>query len=140
APETPNAEVVSTDTVMPGLWDCHGHFMGVRGASIDEISTIRPQVGAMRVTADARAVLHAGFTSVREVGGLGVFLGQAIDEGYLEGPTVYGSGGALSMAVGHGDIHAMDLDAAHHLSARYFGVDAIAYVPVQASARLRRVF
>lgn len=139
APETPNAEVVSTDTVMPGLWDCHGHFMGVRGASIDEISTIRPQVGAMRVTADARAVLHAGFTSVREVGGLGVFLGQAIDEGYVEGPTVYGSGGALSMTAGHGDFHAMNLDAARHLSARYFGEDDIVDGPDQARAGVRRM-
>src|SRR5690606_40748930 len=66
APETPNAEVVSTDTVMPGLWDCHGHFMGVRGASIDEISTIRPQVGAMRVTADARSEEHTSELQSRE--------------------------------------------------------------------------
>lgn len=26
APDTPNAEVVSTAAVMPGMWDCHAHF------------------------------------------------------------------------------------------------------------------
>jgi len=27
APQTPDAAVVRARTVMPGLWDCHGHFL-----------------------------------------------------------------------------------------------------------------
>jgi len=29
APATPGAVVHRTETVMPGLWDCHGHFLGM---------------------------------------------------------------------------------------------------------------
>ncbi|MCZ6504957.1 MAG: amidohydrolase family protein, partial [Actinobacteria bacterium] len=81
APQTPDADVVSTDTVMPGMWECHGHFIGIYTANIDEVWTTRPQLAAMRVTADARRALHAGFTSVRELGGLGSFLSFAVEEG-----------------------------------------------------------
>ena len=35
APQTTDAEVIQADTVLPGLWDCHGHFLGTpsRGLS-----------------------------------------------------------------------------------------------------------
>ena len=32
APQTPGAAVHRTETVMPGMWDCHGHFIGARPA------------------------------------------------------------------------------------------------------------
>ena len=51
APETPDAEVVAADTVMPGMWECHGHFIGINTANIEEVWTTRPQLAAMRVTA-----------------------------------------------------------------------------------------
>lgn len=115
APNTPDADVVKTDTVMPGMWECHGHFLGIYTANIDEAFMTRPQLASMRVTVDARRALEAGFTSVREMGGLGVFLGRAIDEGAVVGPNVYGSGSMLSMTAGHGDSHSLDLDVARRL-------------------------
>ncbi|MEE9534414.1 MAG: hypothetical protein V3W06_08335, partial [Acidimicrobiia bacterium] len=39
APATPDAEVVAADTVMPGMWECHGHFIGIYTANIDEVWT-----------------------------------------------------------------------------------------------------
>ena len=30
APATPGAVVHKAGTVMPGMWDCHGHFLGLR--------------------------------------------------------------------------------------------------------------
>lgn len=139
APDTPDAEVVETDTVMPGMWECHGHFFGTYTANIDEIHVLRPQLGAMRVTADARRVLMAGFTSVREVGGYGVFLSRAIEEGQVTGPNVYASGGTLSMTAGHGDIHGMDMDMARRSLARHFGEDGIVDGPEEARAGVRRM-
>lgn len=139
APETPGAEVVAADTVMPGLWDCHGHFMGIVGLGIEETFSTRPQLGAMRATDDARRALHAGFTSIREVGGFGVYLAQAIAEGFVEGPSVYASGGALSMTGGHGDFHALDLETARHMTVRYFGEDDIVDGPEEARAGVRRM-
>lgn len=139
APDTPGADVVITDTVMPGMWDCHGHFMGIYTANIDEALLTRPQLAAMRVTADARAVLDAGFTSVREMGGLGAFLGRAIEEGVVDGPNVYGSGSALSMTAGHGDAHSLDLDVARLLAVHTWGEDNIVDGPDECRAGVRRM-
>src|SRR6516162_3499697 len=37
APATPGAVVHRTETVMPGLWDCHGHFLGLKGLDISQL-------------------------------------------------------------------------------------------------------
>lgn len=139
APDTPDAEVVTTDTVMPGMWECHGHFLGVYTANIKEAFMMRPQLASMRVTADARRVLEAGFTSVRELGGLGTFLGRAVDEGAVVGPNVYGSGSMLSMTAGHGDLHSLDLDMSRRLGERLIGEDNIVDGPDECRAGVRRM-
>ena len=141
--DAPNSDhdtlTVTTDTVMPGLWECHGHFIGTYTANISEIHTLRPQLGAMRVTADANRVLMAGFTSVREMGGMGTFLARAIDEGQAVGPNVYASGAMLSMTGGHGDEHGMDLDFARASVARQWGEDNICDGPDECRAGVRRM-
>ena len=130
---------VTTDTVMPGLWECHGHFIGTYSANIAEMHTLRPQLGAMRVTADAGRALMAGFTSVREMGGMGTFLARAIDEGQVVGPNVYASGAMLSMTGGHGDEHGMGLDFARASIARQWGEDNICDGPDECRAGVRRM-
>jgi len=139
APPPDGSDIIATDTVMPGLWECHGHFIGTYTANIAEIHTLRPQLGAMRVTADARRALMAGFTSVREMGGMGTFLGRAIDEGQVIGPNVYASGSMLSMTAGHGDEHGMDLDFARASVARQWGEDNICDGPDECRAGVRRM-
>ena len=110
APTTPDATVTEVPVVMPGLWDCHGHFMGVLTADLSQIVHLPKEVAAARAAADARAALDAGFTSVREAGGLGVFLARVINEGTIPGPSIYAPGAVLSTTGGHGDIHAFPLD------------------------------
>ena len=139
APESPDADVVATDTVMPGMWECHGHFFGIYTANIDEVWMTRPQLAAMRVTADARRALQAGFTSVRELGGLGSFLAFAVEEALVEGPNVYASGSMLSMTGGHGDSHSMDLVDARRAATRAWGEDNIVDGPDEARAGVRRM-
>ena len=139
APETPAADVVTTETVMPGMWECHGHFMGIYGANIEEMITARPQLAAMRTTADAGRALDAGFTSIREMGGMGTFLGRAIEEGQVVGPNIYASGSMLSMTGGHGDSHGLDLGAARLVKARHYGEDNIVDGPDQCRAGVRRM-
>ena len=34
---TPGATVHRTETVMPGMWDCHGHFLGTRKMDISQL-------------------------------------------------------------------------------------------------------
>jgi len=139
APETPDADVVTTDTVMPGMWECHGHFIGIYTANIPEAFTTRPQLSAMRVTADAKRALEAGFTSVREMGGMGTFLDRTIREGAVVGPHVYGSGSMLSMTAGHGDSHSLGIDVARRLHANLWGEDNIVDGPDQCRAGVRRM-
>jgi len=139
APITTDAEVIVTDAVMPGMWECHGHFIGIYGANIEETVTTRPQLAAMRTTADAGRVLDAGFTSVREMGGMGTFLGRAVDEGQVVGPNIYASGSMLSMTAGHGDAHGMDLGAARLARSRNWGEDNIVDGPDQCRAGVRRM-
>jgi imidazolonepropionase-like amidohydrolase len=134
-----DSQTITTDTVMPGLWECHGHFLGTYSANIAEIHTLRPQLGAMRVTGDAKRALMAGFTSVREMGGMGTFLARAIDEGQVVGPNVYASGAMLSMSAGHGDEHGMELDVARASIARQWGEDNICDGPDGCRAGVRRM-
>lgn len=95
--------------VMPGMWDCHSHFMGLRMLDLERLMAYPTAALAARATKDLEAVLAAGFTSVREVGGLGIYVQQAIADGTVDGPTVYGAGAILSQTGGHADIHAMPL-------------------------------
>ena len=75
--------------VMPGLWDCHGHFMGAR--SLDLTRMAQGADGAARRPVSTRSgeCAECRHHSVREVGGLGVHLARAVREGILDGPAIY---------------------------------------------------
>jgi len=110
----PPAETTTrVPVVMPGMWECHGHFIGLRTANLEDVVKVHPTHAAARATKDAEAALQAGFTSVREAGGLGVELARAIDEGLVAGPSIYGAGAIISMTGGHGDLHMFPLDVVH---------------------------
>src|ERR1051325_5232284 len=85
APDTPGAVTTRAHTVMPGMWDCHGHLMGLRSVDMNDMMHEPIALRAARGVASLRAALDAGFTSVREVGGLGIHLARAVAEGTIEG-------------------------------------------------------
>jgi len=106
APKAPaGLRVHRVPVVMPGMWDCHGHFMGIRAANVEDIAKTSLPVLTARSVADAKRALFAGFTSVRDLVGLGVHLARVIDEGTIPGPHIYGGGAMLSPTAGHGDLH-----------------------------------
>ncbi|HVB42146.1 MAG TPA: amidohydrolase family protein [Streptosporangiaceae bacterium] len=119
APATPGALVYRTETVMPGMWDCHGHFLGSRDLNLDKLPVEPVALRAARCARDLTSALDAGITSVREVGGMGVYLARAVAEGVLDGPTIYAAGSILSTTGGHADLHSYPLawvtDFGHHL-------------------------
>ena len=84
--------VTRVPTVMPGLWDAHVHLMGVKDLDLGKLLSEPHSVSVARAVRSAADLLQAGFTSVRELGGHGVYLARAIDEGTLTGPTIYGAG------------------------------------------------
>lgn len=109
-------EVVEAPVVMPGLWDCHTHFVGMSLSSLDALATIDIVGAAARAVEDAGKVLDGGITSVRDVGGIGLRLAPVVAEGRMRGPHIYGAGRILSTTGGHGDIHSLPLDFAHELT------------------------
>ena len=109
APAAPGAVVRSAATVLPGLWDCHGHFMGSRMLDLARLPQEPTALRAARSARDLINALNAGITSVREVGGLGVYLAQPVREGLLDGPSIYPAGAVLSTTGGHGDLHCYPL-------------------------------
>jgi imidazolonepropionase-like amidohydrolase len=121
APPTPGASVQRTETVMPGMWDCHGHFLGVRTLDLNQLPLEAAPLRAARCARDLRAALDAGVTSVREVGGLGIYLARAVDEGVIDGPALYAAGSILSTTGGHGDLHSYPLAWVTHFGHHQFG-------------------
>lgn len=110
ADSAPNAtSVTRVRTVLPGLWDCHTHLLGIRTLDLGLLPFEPVALRAARCVRDLRAALDAGVTSVREVGGLGVHLAQAVAEGSVEGPTVYAAGAILGATGGHADLHSVPL-------------------------------
>ncbi len=109
APAAPGAVTRTAATVLPGLWDCHGHFMGSRALDLARLPQEPTALRAARSARDLTNALNAGITSVREVGGLGVYLAQAVREGVLDGPSIYAAGAVLSTTGGHGDLHSYPL-------------------------------
>jgi len=94
--------------VVPGLIDAHLHLTGSR--SMDPMEWVRTstELGAVRATADLRALVAAGFTGVRDLGSrTGLALRDAVAAGEVPGPRVYTSGQAISQTAGHGDAHAL---------------------------------
>lgn len=38
APDTPEADRFRVPVVMPGMWECHGHFIGIASANLEEVA------------------------------------------------------------------------------------------------------
>jgi imidazolonepropionase-like amidohydrolase len=116
APETPDAEVTTAAAVMPGMWDCHTHFLGTRVFDLAKLVQEPLALRSARSARDLRNALDAGITSVREVGGLGVHLAKAVAEGILDGPAIYAAGAILSTTGGHGDLHCYPLSFVNEMN------------------------
>jgi imidazolonepropionase-like amidohydrolase len=113
APSTPKAVVTEAKVVMPGLWDCHAHLFGMTRPDLSVLVSDSIAVAAARSVKDLERALNGGVTTIREVGGLGVYLSRVIADGTVQGPNIYGAGAVLSMTGGHADIHAFPLDVLH---------------------------
>lgn len=93
-------------TVMPGLIDCHVHLEGETSpdAFTKQFTDNRADV-AFESAVYAKTTLMAGFTTVRDVGGIGVniSLRNAINKGEVVGPRIYTAGKIIGSTGGHAD-------------------------------------
>jgi imidazolonepropionase-like amidohydrolase len=122
-------------TCLPGLIDVHTHITfnpedeGYEGLSI---SVPREAINGVR---NAGRTLHAGFTTIRNVGATGytdVALRDAVNDGDVEGPRMLVSGPALGITGGHCDDNLLPYEY-HHVA------EGVADGPWAARAKVREV-
>lgn len=115
SPDGSGAEVLelADQILLPGLMDMEVNLlMGGRGEN-PGLSQVQddPPTRVLRAVGNARRTLHAGFTTVRNLGLfvktggylLDVALGKAIDAGWIDGPRVVPAGHAITPTGGHLD-------------------------------------
>jgi imidazolonepropionase-like amidohydrolase len=96
--------------VLPGLIDLHTHVADGYGQTDDPAEALKHSAAAtaLKGAETARITLHAGFTTVRDVGvyrGLSdVVLRDAITAGQVEGPRMIVAGGYITIPGGGGAV------------------------------------
>ena len=109
-------------TLLPGLMDMEVDLvLGVPGAGLTDPVVTDPVKMTLRATVNARRTLHAGFTTVRNLGLfvktggylLDVALSEAVDAGWVEGPRIVPAGHAICPTGGHLDPSAQSGLAPH---------------------------
>jgi imidazolonepropionase-like amidohydrolase len=82
-------------TLLPGLIDCHVHFVYRGFRSLEEIDRCPVETAAINAIVNGGLMLDAGYTTVRDVGTIGnvaVAVRDAIAAGKVRGPRVIASG------------------------------------------------
>jgi len=93
-------------TLMPGLIDCHAHLVYSGFRTLEELDRCPIETAAINATLNARKVLAAGYTTVRDVGtiaNVAVAVRDAIAEGKVPGPRVVASGQMICATGGPAD-------------------------------------
>jgi imidazolonepropionase-like amidohydrolase len=108
APASATDKVINLEsqTVLPGLIDCHVHLESESSRNnFREQFTLNPADVAFRAQGYALTTLRAGFTTVRDCGGSGVntSLRNAVAQGLVPGPRIFSAGMAISATGGHMD-------------------------------------
>tara|TARA_Y100000389_G_scaffold196821_1_gene230357 strand:+ start:548 stop:1822 length:1275 start_codon:yes stop_codon:yes gene_type:complete len=96
---------LKSKTVYPGFIDMHVHIETQVPQSIIQLSQSKTADIAFTSSVYAKRTLIAGFTTIRDLGGVGVniSLRDAINEGKVIGPRIFTAGNILSSTGGHGD-------------------------------------
>ncbi len=105
----------SAYTVLPGLIDTHTHLIGDdESANIAAPLMSSAARDVLLGVKNARATLHAGFTSVRDVGCFRAFtdvaLRDAINAGIVPGPRMKVAGAYITVSGGGGEVTGMAPD------------------------------
>ncbi|GAC1480588.1 MAG: amidohydrolase family protein [Candidatus Dormibacteria bacterium] len=88
--------------LMPGLLDAHVH-LAMTDLDSQAEAAMPPAVIALRIAREIEATLMAGFTTVRDAGGLDWGFKEAVRLGLIRGPRIFVSGAFISQTGGHGD-------------------------------------
>jgi imidazolonepropionase-like amidohydrolase len=109
APDRTDIIDLSSQTVLPGLADCHAHILGNwKDQSPTAGLRMSSPMQALYGVHNLQIWLDHGFTSLREAGEGDAAYGQialrdAIRKGLIHGPRIVSSGNFISLTGGHGD-------------------------------------
>jgi imidazolonepropionase-like amidohydrolase len=110
APKTPKGERSRTleaaaPFVIPGLINCHAHLTLDGGTDFTAETHQHDALAALKAFKNARAMLRAGVTTVRDLGANGAMVievGRAIEHHVVEGPRIVAAGRGITTTGGHG--------------------------------------
>lgn len=134
---------LSTLTCLPGLMDAHTHLVdGPPGNHTFNWARPLMRSGAQMAfegAVNARATLHAGFTSVRDLGTYRAFvdvaLRDAIERGTIPGPRMQAAGAYLTISGGAGALTGFAPDVELPLELRFGVADG----PAKVRERVREI-
>lgn len=111
----PDAKIIDAkgQTVLPGLIDCHVHIASEGDADFAKTQNDSVSRQTVRAVMIAEKILHAGFTTVRNMGtgnGIDIDLAKAIEQGMVEGCRIIPSGRCICMTGGHGWVNGREVD------------------------------
>ena len=89
-------------TLMPGLIDAHIHVV-LTEVNLRLLADVPLTLLAAKGSAAMRAMLHRGFTTLRDTGGADYGIKAAVELGLFEGPRLFIAGQPLSQTGGHAD-------------------------------------
>lgn len=99
---------LSDKFVLPGLMDMHVHLLSELGPNTrTDALQVTTSMQALKGALHAKRTLHAGFTTVRDLGGKpeAIYaLRDAIDQGVVPGPRILAAGSSIAATGGHGDV------------------------------------
>ena len=100
--------------IMPGLIDCHVHLATPPGEEgLRDTMSQDSDTSLLRQPYLAHQMLRRGFTTVRDCGGAGLAIKEALAEGLVPGPRLITAGHSISQTGGHGDMRSSK-DAGYH--------------------------
>jgi imidazolonepropionase-like amidohydrolase len=109
---------LSSQTVLPGLTDCHAHILGnPKDESPTSGLRMSSPMAAIWGYRNLQTWLDHGFTSLRDAGEADLAYGQlalrdAIKQGLIRGPRIVSAGNFVSVTGGHGDSDVLSPDQA----------------------------
>ena len=89
-------------TLMPGLIDAHIHIV-LTEVNLRLLADVPLTLLAAKGSVAMRAMLHRGFTTLRDTGGADYGIKAAVEQGLFEGPRLFIAGQPLSQTGGHGE-------------------------------------
>lgn len=114
--------------VMPGLIDCHVHLVYSGFRSLEDVDRCSIELATLNAALNARKILEAGYTTVRDVGTIGnaaVTIRDAAAQKRIRGPRVVASGQIIHSTAGLGDTLPPHWSKSHGLGCMVDGPDEI---------------